>query len=367
MIGDRALDDAHLNLARHYCSQLQNQNLDAEGATSVRAFLRSAKRAKRLLDEANDITDAVRPQDNLCFELTSIAPVMSFGFAPLDLPVLGVRLVKKVSAASKRWKHALQAVKHSRISWSSIITQLDNIATVVSEENVQEIATWSFTRFRGRLELMRDTYVSWTADPTTFKIDPLFDPWKDVGPAEARDLCHGKDDQLSVMQTVLDRAGTELEGLRKQVAESASWKQRAEAAESREAEYPRKAATQIDGVRNEADEVRFWKQRAEAAESREAELKKKLAGLEVSHKQQVQQLEKATFDQRKKDGKVENFRKKIGMMRQNAERMERQALQVAQELSVHEGAFRQCVDIVRSNQAAVDVLLKDGEMHNGVV
>merc|ERR1712137_637017 len=136
----------------------------------------------------------------------------------------------------------------------------------------------------------------------------------------------------------------------------------AEVAESRQ-----KADTEIEGLHNEVEEFKSWKQRAEAAESREVELKRVLAEVEISHKKQVEQLEKATVDQRKTEGKVEVFRKKIGAMRESTERMERQALQVAQELSVHEGAFRQCVEKVRSNQAVVDVLLKDGEMRNGVV
>jgi len=77
---DRANDPEQLQLARVYYGYLQHQNLDADGTLGLKEFLLKARHAAKMVEEANDITTAVRRGSGLRFELNSLAPMLGFGF-----------------------------------------------------------------------------------------------------------------------------------------------------------------------------------------------------------------------------------------------------------------------------------------------
>lgn len=100
LLGSRADDEIQFNNAKNYCAQLQG--MDGESTVAFKAFLRSAKKVKRMVDEANEITAAVRPGDRLAFELAMVAPPLSFGYSQLNLPIVAVRLVQHMSVGKKK-------------------------------------------------------------------------------------------------------------------------------------------------------------------------------------------------------------------------------------------------------------------------
>lgn len=89
---ENALDSNKIYLAQNFIQQLKNIAVDHE--PKVLSYLYEAKKTKRLVDEANEITQAVRPQDNLRFELDAASPVLFMGFPPDFLPHLVVRVVR---------------------------------------------------------------------------------------------------------------------------------------------------------------------------------------------------------------------------------------------------------------------------------
>jgi len=99
---DNALDSNKVYLAQSFIQQLKNIAVDHE--PKVLSYLYEAKKTKRLVDEANEITAAVRPQDNLRFELDAASPVLFMGFPPDFLPHLIIRVIRVLTPAQRRWK-----------------------------------------------------------------------------------------------------------------------------------------------------------------------------------------------------------------------------------------------------------------------
>ena len=112
-------------------------------------MLYEAKKAKRLVDEANEITQAIRPQDNLRFELNAIAPMLAMGYAPNFIPEMLVRVIRILTPAQKRWKGLRGYV-------------LKHIGTHEGSEQDHEVLfVWTLNKFVSRLDMMRDIYHTW--------------------------------------------------------------------------------------------------------------------------------------------------------------------------------------------------------------
>lgn len=181
LLGKRSQDPEQVEVAKKYLSNLRNHNLNDAGETALRIFLRSAKRCQTLVDEANELTNVLRPDEGLLFELSSSAPMLAPGYAH-DLPILRVRLVQRVSEAKKRWRLAVNKIA-SHMSFAKVLQKMDSFAHH-TDDDMQEISIWPWKRFMDRLVLMRDLFDSWAQDPSHFTIDSELDPWKDTGPAE---------------------------------------------------------------------------------------------------------------------------------------------------------------------------------------
>eukprot|EP00435_Cladocopium_sp_Y103_P034304 s1442_g8.t2 len=134
-----------LQVALHYMSVLQSQNLDSEGLQNLEKFLSSAKRAAKLVSEGNALTGALKPLSKLKLELSSIAPVMLYGYGDnFGVPELCIRLVK-------------------------------DLRPKVPE--VETLALWTLAQFEVRLRIMRELHEKRLHSPDTFALDARADPW----------------------------------------------------------------------------------------------------------------------------------------------------------------------------------------------
>mmetsp|Transcript_98640 Transcript_98640/g.307277 ORF Transcript_98640/g.307277 Transcript_98640/m.307277 type:complete len:965 (-) Transcript_98640:9-2903(-) len=155
---ERASDPMALELARQYYTQVEKQNMGSEGVMILREFVHSARNARKQVEEANDITKALRPTSGLRFELVAEAPVMSFGFGAANVPELCVRLSCR------------------------------NAPKAISDVDVELLSVWTWAKFCSRLELMHAEYEAWSGNPVEYKVNPQSDPWAEYGPGEMLDL-----------------------------------------------------------------------------------------------------------------------------------------------------------------------------------
>lgn len=214
-------DNAQVQTAQEYLKWMRGQHLDSQSETSLLIFLRAAQYAKKLVDEANEITQVVRPKDGLFFELTAVAPMLAPGYKPSDLPALSVRLVREISHGKLLWGKAMKSNMMKQGGVHGIIGRLGSHAPNQQDEmeGRKELSVWSFEKFKGRLDLMRDTYESWGTHPN-FSIDPLLDPWKDIGIADAQGVIQKGQTKLSNKAMKLRNARQEVLDLRSKLDEA---------------------------------------------------------------------------------------------------------------------------------------------------
>ena len=108
-------------------------------------FLKSAMLARNMIEEAKVLSKALRPHENLSYELLTASPVLSLH--ELGTPNLCIRVLKNGNPAPA------------------------------------EVALWSFSTFQNRLNLMRHAYSLRGSRPTTPAA--VHDPW-----CELTACCH---------------------------------------------------------------------------------------------------------------------------------------------------------------------------------
>jgi hypothetical protein len=67
LLGDRVNDPEQMEMAQENIRVLKSHNLDDAGENAMRKFFFNARRAKGLVDEANEITNCLRPNEGLFF------------------------------------------------------------------------------------------------------------------------------------------------------------------------------------------------------------------------------------------------------------------------------------------------------------
>lgn len=164
-----------LQVALHYMSVLQSQNLDSEGLRNLDKFLGSAKRAAELVSEGNALTGALKPLSKLKLELSSIAPVMLYGYGDnCGVPELCIRLVKDLRPKMPE---------------------------------VETLAFWTLAQFQVRLRIMRELHEKRLHSPDTFALDARADPWAEhavpsssrrMGASELRGEIHSEAAKVGV-------------------------------------------------------------------------------------------------------------------------------------------------------------------------
>jgi len=216
----RRSDMEQSQLTDQYYKQMQQQNRDNDGKTSLRNFLLQARRAGKLVEEANEITKEVKPKSkhgDLTFELTAMAPVLAFGFGASSFPEFCVRLVRKVPE-----KQAEKRVHVEKLRRKSVLPHVemlrkftqDGFSQSVETESasVEVLHTWSFPKFTARLQSMQDAHEAWTQDSENFELDPMLDPWSEYGPVEIAQLQKDQEEILSDTHNELRRVRRENSG-----------------------------------------------------------------------------------------------------------------------------------------------------------
>jgi hypothetical protein len=166
-------------LSKVYINHLKT--ISVEHDAKVARFLYETKKCKRFVDEANEITFAVRPQDNLRFDLASFSPTLLLGYAPDYVPQLMVRVVRVLTKAQLKWRDLRSHLMRGRLLDQNILSANDHGGK--EDGSVELLFTWSMNKFMGRLEMMRDIYHNWM-NGISFTVDLKEDPWVEAGPVE---------------------------------------------------------------------------------------------------------------------------------------------------------------------------------------
>jgi len=198
----RASDALQKNIAQHYYLQLMSQSCHAKGVAALRAFLQATREAARTVEEANEITHAVRPASGLHFELAFQTPVLAYGFSGTNLPEFCVRLVQRGSTAKGRWLLIVRRLLISNDFMPESVKKLQTLALkgrdLAHANQKWLLATWTWTKFATRLDIMRDMHGAWCTVPSQCSVDDVTDPWSDYGPDELAQL------QMQHEQELLD-------------------------------------------------------------------------------------------------------------------------------------------------------------------
>jgi len=188
---ERAEEPGQLQMALKFMSELKQNNLDHDGATSVQEFLLMARKASQMVEEANQITAEVKPggQTNLKFELCAIAPILALGYGRSCCPELSVRLVKVIGPSAARARaSALRARRASMHSSEILLEQFSSGTGSIDTESVEVLYNWTFEKFCSRLQIMQEVWQAHCQDPENFDLDEFNHPWSEQGPSELAEL-----------------------------------------------------------------------------------------------------------------------------------------------------------------------------------
>ncbi|CAD7949054.1 unnamed protein product [Amoebophrya sp. A120] len=175
-----------LHHAKQFVSNMKSLSIDHEKKT--RKFLYEACKLKALVEEANEMTTALRPSDGLFIELAHAAPIVYMGYPDAYVPLPIVRLARRVDQDWKKWRlrnSGLQKANNLHLS-ENHLAEMDFEHHHHEEHLDQEDETlfvWNVPKFLNRLELMRDIYHSWQQGHEIV-VDLKNDPWVEAGPVE---------------------------------------------------------------------------------------------------------------------------------------------------------------------------------------
>jgi len=190
---ERAAQPDQLQMAQKYVDQLHGQNVDSTGAASVHEFMLLARNAASMVDEANHITEDVKPggERGLQFQLCAISPPLAFGYTASSCPELGVRLVRHLSKSQVSRKTTLAAARRSSVNaHEAMLDQLSSGAGALpgDEESLEVLFVWTFQKFTSRLQLMQEVWDVKHENPDTFDLEKMSNPWSEQGPGEIAEM-----------------------------------------------------------------------------------------------------------------------------------------------------------------------------------
>mmetsp|Transcript_58903 Transcript_58903/g.137644 ORF Transcript_58903/g.137644 Transcript_58903/m.137644 type:complete len:868 (-) Transcript_58903:60-2663(-) len=180
---ERAADEEQQEEALRYCQQILH-GLPGNDRTFLHAFLRSTLKAKQLVDQANTLTNEVKPRSGFVMELAFTSKVLGHGQGQASLPELCVRVLREMSVARVRWKWAVDSLKMRKLS--GVLRKMSRLATqelplqIGSAESRRELLyTWSWKKFTGRLARMHALHARWAEarDPAGLDLEEMDDPW----------------------------------------------------------------------------------------------------------------------------------------------------------------------------------------------
>eukprot|EP00746_Dinoflagellata_sp_MGD_P136089 gnl/MRDRNA2_/MRDRNA2_70075_c0_seq1.p1 gnl/MRDRNA2_/MRDRNA2_70075_c0~~gnl/MRDRNA2_/MRDRNA2_70075_c0_seq1.p1 ORF type:complete len:1063 (-),score=212.48 gnl/MRDRNA2_/MRDRNA2_70075_c0_seq1:89-3277(-) len=212
-------DPKEQQAAMQYGAQLLKVHALSDRRMALHAFILSAYHVMRLVEEANFITEAVRPELDVRFQLGKHGPLLAQGFAPTRLPHLCVWLVKHHNARQVRWRKAGQAAlravqsKHAG-QMAGAVKDLTKFAWETSQHpnSKTEISyIWSIEKFVDRLSEMRDVHDAWERGKEAFQVDPYQDPWAEYGGTEVQHQLALQKQQIMEQQSLIQTLREDLE------------------------------------------------------------------------------------------------------------------------------------------------------------
>eukprot|EP00927_Polykrikos_kofoidii_P085825 TRINITY_DN9425_c0_g1_i2.p1 TRINITY_DN9425_c0_g1~~TRINITY_DN9425_c0_g1_i2.p1 ORF type:complete len:906 (+),score=153.57 TRINITY_DN9425_c0_g1_i2:137-2854(+) len=183
---ERASDNIQVDAARQAHNLMKSRHVTRERSLRLHAFLLRMRAARQLIDQANELTQVLRPTEHLRFELLTQAPALGFGFPETgNLPELVVRLVHEVPKARRLWRTACRDVVGVARALMDKVQQSappsrSKEFSIPTSTFLEVIHTFSWEKFTQRLELLRHLHSQWLEDPTKFTIEPFADPWHET-------------------------------------------------------------------------------------------------------------------------------------------------------------------------------------------
>uniref|UniRef100_A0A0G4HMF2 Kinesin motor domain-containing protein n=1 Tax=Chromera velia CCMP2878 TaxID=1169474 RepID=A0A0G4HMF2_9ALVE len=192
------------------------------GDFKAQTFLRNFGKALRLVEEANDITQEMRPSDRLKFSLEVLLDVLLYDS---DEPELIVR-VWAGKSAKQRFQDAVHQLGQPKL-FRKVLNQVISPSTGGFKQQDHAygniLYSWELEKFINRLELMRGAYQIWYEtgeSPYEGRLEE--DPWHEVQPRDMRrireawilDATRGLQEKLDFKEGQLRARDEQIERLR---------------------------------------------------------------------------------------------------------------------------------------------------------
>jgi len=175
----------------------QQHCTNGDEGSLLHAFLANARRAVKLIEEANAITAELKQSSGLFFDLATTTPTFGYGYGKPHVPEFCVRVMASAQAKAVRTVVRTNGVRDKLFHATKSIEQAG-----FGDEHADPrvVYIWTFRKFEARLELMRAAYIAWHDDPDDVP-DQLFDPWVEQSPTELQEL---QSKHAHEMQAALD-------------------------------------------------------------------------------------------------------------------------------------------------------------------
>eukprot|EP00929_Paragymnodinium_shiwhaense_P067785 TRINITY_DN34083_c0_g1_i1.p1 TRINITY_DN34083_c0_g1~~TRINITY_DN34083_c0_g1_i1.p1 ORF type:complete len:1357 (-),score=345.87 TRINITY_DN34083_c0_g1_i1:52-4122(-) len=215
VIGNRRILDAEqIKMAQEYYMLAQSRARKKFGGSShLRAYVLNAQRVRKLVDEANAITDKLKHRQGIYFELSADAPVLGFGYGAQEIPEFSVRVMRRLPRAQVLWSIVRRHVFRRSVGLMDAVMQHMHMGMGGARADSVALYLWTYQKFEARLQMMRTAYEEWFEDPSSFSL-PAFDPWSEHSPGEIKELEEGHQRQLCSALEDLQSRNSEISRLR---------------------------------------------------------------------------------------------------------------------------------------------------------
>ncbi|CAD7948238.1 unnamed protein product [Amoebophrya sp. A120] len=360
--GETLADNTEIFLAKSYLAQLRSLSIDNE--PRVYSFLYEAKKTKHLVDEANEITTAVRPQDNLKFELDTSSPLLFTGYATSHyMPQLMVRVVRMLTPAQKKWgaiRHRIHFAKGHILQQSHLQEYDEEIHKHPENHPVQDcevLFVWSITKFLGRLDMMRDIYHNWMSG-VSFFVDLKEDPWVEAGPVEMEFWMREKEEEKLM----------EIEQLKKEIV---GYKEKAKQAKTdRDESEKKRVKLERELALKKQEEIEENKISNAAGQMSEMQLLKENAKVKAQVATLQEELTKLKLDQATKEKQNASNSKQSAEQEKKLKQQQQQFVEEKQKMldrfksekdSLKEELEKRLSDLKKKDAVEKDAFMKNAE------
>lgn len=169
---------------------------DRVGEARAQVWLQAFAKVMPLVQEANEISRAIRPRDRLRLSIEVVSDIFTY---ETDAPELVIRVWKGLSGA-RRWKNVVlrKVIRRQRssiactlsttqgLSLTSLIRNLKGWHSIEPEEQV--VCIWEVDNFKERLQDMRELFDTFQELGEVDFSEPGSDPWQDYSSADMQEM-----------------------------------------------------------------------------------------------------------------------------------------------------------------------------------